>query len=678
MCGILGLLRADGAPIDSAWLLRAATAIRHRGPDDEGFLLADLAGQQLRVCGGPDSDAALNLPPVREAAGHFSLGLAHRRLSILDLSPAGHQPMGSADGRYWIVFNGEVYNYLELRAELSTAGYTFHTGTDTEVILAAYRHWGAACVTHFTGMWAFAIWDVAARTLFLARDPFGIKPLYYLNDGRRFAFASELKALLTLPDLSRRANPAVLYDYLIESVVDYGGETFFTEIKQLPAAHTLTVPVDNPGAAQVARYWGVAWGQNRDITCAEAAAHLRELFLKNIDLHLRSDVPVGMALSGGIDSSAIVTAVRHRCPTQEIHTFSYLADDPALSEEKWVNLVNEASGAVPHGTRLTPEEMVADLDALIAAQDIPFVSTSIYAQHRVFRLTHQAGIKVMLDGQGSDEYLAGYAHFVPFRMTSLLLQGKWGEANRFAKLMNRNPNYRGSRLKWSKIFKALPNGWRRFERGLRARLGAGIAPETLKGIYRLFGIKDGSLRAAWLNQRWFLKKGVLGWFEQGYPGGEAMKGHLCAQLTESCLPALLRYEDRNSMAYSIESRVPFLTTDIVEFVLSLPEDYILAPDGTSKAVFRQAMRGIVPDPILDRRDKIGFATPEQSWLGLVRPWVETVLAGDRAASIPALNKQGMLDEWQAVISGARPYHQNIWRWLNVIRWAELNEVTFDA
>jgi asparagine synthase (glutamine-hydrolysing) len=678
MCGILGLLQADGAPVDPAWLLRAATAIRHRGPDDEGFLLADLAGRHLRLCGGPDSDPALNLPPVQQAEGAYALGLAHRRLSILDLSPAGHQPMGSEDGRYWIVFNGEVYNYLELRAELADAGYAFHTGTDTEVILAAYRHWGAACVARFMGMWAFAIWDVDTRTLFLARDPFGIKPLYYVNDGRRFAFASELKSLLTLPGLSRRANPAALYDYLIEMVMDHGGDTFYAAINQLPAAHTLTVPVDAPEKAVLERYWSVRWGRNVDLSFDEAAAHLRGLFLKNIGLHLRSDVPVGMALSGGIDSSAIVSAVRHLNPAQEIHTFSYLADDPALTEEQWVTLVNNASGAVPHATRLTPQELVADLDTLIAAQDIPFGSTSIYAQHRVFRLTHDAGIKVMLDGQGADEYLAGYAHFVPFRMTSLMLQGRWGEAGRFARTMNRSPYYRGSKLKPTKIFKALPNGLRRLERDLRARMGCALDPEALKGIYKLFGVKDGSMRSAWLNQRWFLTHGVSGWFEQGYPGGEAMKGHMRAQLTESCLPGLLRYEDRNSMAYSIESRVPFLTTEIVEFVLSLPEDYILAPDGTSKAVFRQAMRGIVPDPILDRRDKIGFATPEQSLLELLRPWVESVLSSDRAAAIPALNMPGMLDEWQTVSSGARPYHQNIWRWLNVIRWAELNDVTFDA
>ncbi|HOF89267.1 MAG TPA: asparagine synthase (glutamine-hydrolyzing), partial [Armatimonadota bacterium] len=435
MCGILGVLQADGA-VDPGWLLRAATAMRHRGPDDEDDLLADLAGEHLRPCGGPDSDPALTLPPVREAAAAFPLGLAHRRLSILDLSPAGHQPMGAADGRYWIVFNGEVYNYLELRDELADAGHAFHTGTDTEVILAAYRHWGAACVARFTGMWAFAIWDVDARVLFLARDPFGIKPLYYLNDGRRFAFASELKALLTLPGLTRRANPTALYDYLTENVTDFGGETFYAEIRQLPAGHTLTVPVDAPERAVAAPYWAPRWGENRDITFDEAAAHLRDLFLRSVALHLRSDVPVGTALSGGIDSSAIVSAVRHLHPAQEIHTFSYLADDPALSEAQWVALANAHNGTVPHGVQVTPEELVADLDALIATQDVPFASTSIYAQHRVFRRAREAGITVMLDGQGSDEYLAGYANFVAYRMASLLLRGRWGEATRFAKTMN--------------------------------------------------------------------------------------------------------------------------------------------------------------------------------------------------------------------------------------------------
>ncbi len=418
------------------------------------------------------------------------------------------------------------------------------------------------------------------------------------------------------------------------------------------------------------------WGQNRDITFDEAAGYLRGLFLRNVELHLRSDVPVGTALSGGIDSSAIVSAVRHLYPAQEIHTFSYLADDPALTEERWVTLVNDHNGTVPHGVRVTPEEMVADLDALIATQDVPFASTSIYAQHRVFRLTREAGIKVMLDGQGSDEYLAGYANFVAYRMASLLLQGRWGEAKRFAKAMNASPYYTGSRLKMSTLGKTLPNGMRRLQADLRLRLGCLLASEGMSGLRRAIGRKGGSTRAVWLNQQWFLRQGVRGWYKRGYPGGEAMKGHMCSQLTEGSLPALLRYEDRNSMAHSIESRVPFLTTEIVEFVFSLPEEYILTEEGIGKAVFRQALRGIAPDPILDRRDKIGFATPERAWLHLVRPWVEGVLASERADDIPALNKQGMLDEWNGVISGARPYKQNLWHWLNVIRWAERYDVSF--
>lgn len=676
MCGILGLLRFDGAPVDPAWLLRAATAIRHRGPDDEGYLLSDFTGAHPHLCGGPDSDPALGLPSVCDAENAFPLALAHRRLSILDLSPAGHQPMGTADGRLWIVFNGEVYNYLELRGELTTAGHEFHTGTDTEVVLAAYRQWGAACVTRFLGMWAFAIWDVDARTLFLSRDPFGIKPLYYLRDATRFAFASELKALLTLPGLTRRADPTALYNYLTEGIIDGGERTFYAEIQQLPAAYSLTVALDAPDNGHPEPYWAPRWGVNRDITADEAADHLQMLFLKNIGLHLRSDVPVGMALSGGIDSSAIVSAVRHLYPAQEIHTFSYLADDPTLTEEHWIALVNAANATLPHGARVTPEEMVADLDRLIATQDVPFGSTSIYAQHRVFRLAREAGIKVMLDGQGSDEYLAGYANFVPYRMLSLLLRGQWDAANRFARTMNASPYYRGSRLKLGVLGKALPNGLRRLQADFSLRAGALLASDACAGLRQALGKKGGSTRASWLNPRWFLNQGVQGWYKPAYPGREAMKGHMCSQLAEGSLTALLRYEDRNSMAHSIESRVPFLTSEIVEFVFSLPEGYIIDDDGLGKAVFRRAMRGITPDPILDRRDKIGFATPEQAWLGHVRPWVEAVLAGERAAVIPALNKLGMLAEWESVLAGTRRYSTDIWRWLNVIRWAEIYDVTF--
>ena len=624
MCGIAGILGPVGsgtAPLRS---------LAHRGPDDSGWVA--------------------HSPHGIHAPSHSLL--LHRRLSILDLTAAGHQPMATADGAQTIVFNGEIYNYRELRDELARLGCVFHTQTDTEVLLQAYVTWGPACLRRLIGMFAFAIHDERRRMLFLARDFFGIKPLYYVQSGTGvFAFASEIKALVDWLPLKRSVNPQRLYEYLRFGRTDHHADTLWSEIRQMPSAHYLEVPFDRPNAGEPVRYWHLPTDEPLDISFDEAAQQVREKFLQNIRLHLRSDVPVGAALSGGIDSSAIVCAMRLVAPQAELHAISFIADDPAVSEEKWVDLVARHAGATVHKVYANPDTLRADFDHLIYTQDEPFGSTSMYAQYCVFRHARAQGIKVMLDGQGADEMLAGYHAFLPARLGSLVRQGRWIEACRFARRASQLPGMRGAMRLW------LQAG-----RLLLPSIGARMASRWL--------MPD------WLNARWFQDRDVSFASTTGVRQRDMMREELRQMVGATSLPMLLRFEDRNSMASSIESRLPFLTPDLAELLLRLPEEHILGWDGTSKNVFRHAMRGIVPDAILDRRDKIGFATPEHRWLKTMRPWVDETLASERARSIAALNLPAMQRDWEAVLAGRARFDFRIWRWVNLIRWSERFNVDF--
>lgn len=659
MCGIFGIWCYDTHALDISHIQQATSRLTHRGPDDEGYVLINTSTGTVQQCGGSDTTADLGLPPLTAFRDeHNDLAFGFRRLAILDLSPSGHQPMSYANGRYWIVFNGEIYNYLELKHELVQAGYTFQSHTDTEVLLAGYAHWGTQVLTRLVGMFAFAIFDTHRHHLFLARDFFGIKPLYYTWWRGGFAFASEIKALLHLPGVHRRVNPHQLYEYMRYGVTDHGSKraTLFADIEQMPLAHAaeLTSPLLHTRTITPTRYWSIDLRQRPVLSFDEAAEQVRALFLDAIRIHLRSDVPVGTALSGGIDSSSIVMAMRHiEGNDLDLHTFSYIADDPRLSEERWARLVGQEAGAVMHTVQPTADELVADLDHLIYVQDEPFSQTTMYAEYRIFRLAQQAGIKVMLNGQGADEFLAGYLFYLVARLTSLLRQMLWQEAGAFLHaIAGRSPKMNLSYL---------------------AQAGGLLLPAWAQPVARRLAGRE--LAPAWMNMAWFDRAGVVPAPLQQSQSREALQEQLCIATMETSLPRLLRYSDRNSMAFSIESRVPFLTPALVTFVLGLPERYIVSPQGTRKHIFRQAMRGLVPDAVLDRMDKVGFNTPDYAWLTTLRPWVEQVLQSERARSIPALHMQAVEHEWQDVLRGKHVGRHYIWwRWVNLIRWAEQYDV----
>lgn len=640
MCGIAGLVVPQPSVFDEALIRRLLTRLTHRGPDDQGILTLGPGGV---TCGRAWRGEAAQLI------------FLHRRLAILDVTEGGWQPMSTLDGRYAVVYNGELYNYVELREELRALGECFRSQSDTEVLLAAWARWGIEALSRFEGMFAFALLDRRARTVTLARDPFGIKPLYWGTWRGGLAFASEIKVLLELPGLSRAVDPERLWAYLRYGLTDHGEGTLFHAIHQVPAGHVATLAVDRPAAPEIRPYWQLEAHTPLDVSFEEAAATVRRLFLQNVRRQLRSDVPVGAALSGGLDSSAIVSAMRQEFgPDPALHTVSYLADDPALDEARWSTLVARHVGARAHPLRLSPEDIAADLDRLVDAQDEPFGSLSIYAQFRVFRQAREAGIRVMLDGQGADEMFAGYPQYLPAKVASCVRSGRWIGVARFLR--------RAGGL-W-------PGGtWSL----LAAGLGGLLPPRVQAPLRRVFSKE---LMPVWLRADWFADRGVTPTALCDGAEGTALRARLRHALQVSSLPMLLRYEDRNAMAHSIESRVPFLTTTLVEFVAALPESFLLADDATTKAVFRRAMEGLVPQAILDRRDKIAFTTPEAHWLrGPLRVLAETETRRATDLFAPAVEGAAVWVRVNDMLEGRRPIDATLWRLVNLGVWGRVCGVT---
>ena len=643
MCGIFGWIPSPRYERHDIHAIARAQceALHHRGPDDQGFIIFP-ADRSISPC--TEQSVPRQLP--------FRLLLGQTRHSILDLSPAGHQPMRTDDGRHTLVYNGEVYNYLELRKELEEEGARFHSATDSEVVLQALIHWGERALLRFTGMFALALYDAREDTLLLARDCFGIKPLYWSQGEYGFCFASELPALLQFPAMRRIADANAAYQFLCYGQYDCGPRTFVQGVNNLPGGHVLKISLPCTTGDQSPRcYWRPDISRTASVKFSDAAAHLRELFLRSVRLHLRSDVPLGVALSGGIDSSATTCAVRHLEPDAPLHTFSFIARGSAISEERWAGLVAQTTGAIRHSVEVSPSELARDIDPMLKALGEPFGSTSIYAQYRVFQLARQCGITVTLDGQGADELLAGYAGYPGERMATLLHAGHLIAAAHFFAAASGWPGRSPSYV---------------FQQTVRQCIPAWLMPLALRMVGR-------STAPDWLDMAALRACGVRPARDDTrkirFPSHQYLRQTLAYQLSWCGLPQLLRHGDRNAMAFSIESRVPFLTREIAEFCLSLPEEFLCDMHGRSKSVFREAMRGIVPDTILDRRDKIGFATPEYSWMTHLADWVEEVLADK--ISIPYLRLDVARREWRAVREGKRAYTASVWRWLCYTRWAQI-------
>jgi asparagine synthase (glutamine-hydrolysing) len=642
MCGIFGQFSnkfTQDIQEQNNRLKLAANSLYHRGPDDNGLETFKIKSEE---------DKFIKL-----------LSLGHTRLSIIELSKKGHQPMSSSDGRYVIVYNGEIYNYKELRNELKDLGHTFNTQSDTEVLIAAWSQWGPESLKKLIGMFAFAIYDQIDQTLTLVRDAFGIKPLFYRNNTDSIYFASELPALIKLIPEKLNINLQRSYDYLVHNNYDSNSETFFQEINHLLPAHFITFDLKNTSKSKSVCWWKPNITTNPNLSFEEAAQKLKTLFLDSVKLHLRSDVPLGVALSGGIDSSAIASVVRYLEPNITLNTFSYIASDNSISEEKWIDLINAKLNAKPHKIVIESKEIENDLDNLILKQGEPFGGTSIYAQYRLFKSIKKTGIKVILDGQGADEILAGYFGYPGQRLLSLVETKGWFAAHRFAKSWSRT-NKKSYLLAWMYF--------------ARLKLPDFFYQLFHNFLHKVFKKKIGkNFFPSWLNYN-YLSSYNIQFKEIRIPlkkenKGQRVKEALANALTNQGLSSLLRHADRNSMAFSIESRVPFLTIPLVEFLLSLPEQYLISDEGITKHIFRQAMRGIVPDEILDRKDKIGFTTPEDTWL--VDKSQTIIKYIKEAKEINFINKEKLLKEFAEILQEKKVLDARVWRWTNYFRWFSL-------
>ncbi len=630
MCGLFGSIGflPDVARID---------LVAHRGPDGRGW-------REFASPGG-------------------AVALGHRRLAIIDVSDAGLQPMAERSGRYHLVFNGEIYNYIELRDELRAMGEAFETETDSEVLLRAYMRWGEEALQRLRGMFAFLVWDDRDKVLFAARDRYGIKPLYIAANGRGVAFASEIKQLLDLAGGSRRVNLARAYDFLADGMSDHTAETLFEGILQVRGGEYAVVKADAAvlGRPIIRRWHEIAMPPAIVLSEKDAAERFRELLLDAVRLHLRADVPVGSCLSGGLDSSSIVCLMAGMLPADGpgLHTVSACYADKSVDEKPFMDAVIEKTGARAHFVFPRAEDVFQRAADITWYQDEPFGSTSIFAQWCVFETAKAAGIKVMLDGQGADETLAGYHGLFPTHLAEL---ARSMHLMKLARTMAERHAMHGQTL------------------GMQAAgLIYSLAPESVKRLVR--GARRDRLQHGWLSTD------ALASLERLPPALETAAASLgvktpddiasiCLVMAHSSnLPMLLHWEDRNSMAHGIEARVPFLDHPVVDFALGLGNQHKLVGADT-KRVLRRAMADILPPAVSARRDKLGFATPEAAWFRgplrqLVEDGVETTLR-----TLPGLlDPTGTRRFASQMLSGGAPLDFSLWRIISVGIWADRFNVT---
>ena len=640
MCGIAGLvgrLEPDAAAV----LTGMTTALRHRGPDDEGYLLATAGA--VRRYRGHDTVPGVSDPPLPASAPEGTrVAFGHRRLSIIDLSPGGHGPMGTRDGRLWITYNGEIFNYVELREQLRGRGHAFQTTSDTEVLLAAYAEWGEDALPHLNGMFAFALYDARDRSVLCVRDRFGVKPFHYRAEDGRFAFASEIKALFAHPRVACRPDEAAVCGFLVAGALDESDRTFFEGVRSLPGGHCLRV--DEEGRIAVRRWYELPSPPAHPGTAEE----FRGLLEDAVRVRLRSDVDVGTCLSGGLDSSSIVAlTARLRGPEAAgaHRSFSVVYPEPALDEGVHIAAVVASTGVRGERTTPTAAELARDLPALVSSQDEPFPSASVYSQWRVMRLASEAGVRVLLDGQGGDEVLAGYRyHLGPFLAETARTRG-WRAALRQIDRLHDTSRVARPLLAGLLAYHSLP-----VPEALRARavaryashrrLDAGVLDPDVRRPAGAAASRRHRPRATLLEER---REGLL----------------------RTSLPALLRYEDRSSMAFSVEARTPFLDFRLVERALALPSSDLVR-DGWTKAILRDAMTGILPECVRLRRDKLGFATPEARWLREIAPEVREWLGP--GARVVRFVRPDVLAAWRARSDEGLAARGGLWRVLSVELW----------
>jgi asparagine synthase (glutamine-hydrolysing) len=623
MCGIAGILHFDSsAKVDERRLRCMRNVLGHRGPDGQGMLIAGQAG------------------------------LAHRRLAIIDVG-GGRQPMASVDGTAWITFNGEIYNFRELRAELQGRGYLFNTQSDTEVILNAWQAFGEDCVDRLRGMFAFAIWDRRRRKLFLARDRLGIKPLYYAVENGELLFGSEIKALLAAGSIRPRFNRAVLPNFLATGF-NAGGETFFERVRKLLPGRTLSWSAADGFRGR--RYWRPPLTlDHSDLSLAQRARILRARLEESVACHLVSDVPVGLFLSGGIDSSGLA-ALMAPMAQYPVQSFSVGYEDNRFSEFSYARLAAETVGAEHHEVKVSAKDFFRVLPQLVWHEDEPIAFPSSVSLYFVSDLARRNGVKVVLSGEGADELFLGYNRY---RVTA------WNE--------------RLGRVYRATVPNSLRGGVRRLVGNLSGSLRRysrhsflAVAGDPRELFFENFSVFPAVLRRALLRDRALLEQRDPYAVElrcyREMPAG--MLERMAHADLQTYLVELLMKQDQMSMAASVESRVPFLDHQFVEFAAAMPGGYKLRGWRT-KAVLREALRDLVPRAILTR-PKMGFPTPVGRWLrGQFRPLLEELVAGPRTLERGLFAPDCVRRLVTEHASGAADHGDRLWLLLNLELWQRI-------
>ncbi|HGJ64476.1 TPA: asparagine synthase (glutamine-hydrolyzing) [bacterium] len=622
MCSIAGIIRYK-QEIDKNLLKQMNIVQRHRGPDDEGYFVDE------------------------------NVGLAHNRLSIIDLSPLGHQPMSNEDGTIWIVYNGEIYNYLEIIPDLKSKGHIFKSKTDTEVIIHAYEEYDIDCLQRLNGMFAFAIWDSRKKQLFCARDRFGIKPFYYYHNDDYFIFASEIKAILEDKKIQLSVNNQILYNFLRYGIINYNNETFYCNIMQLPSAHCLIL---RQNEISIEKYWDIEpENELNDKSDEFYAEKFHELFEDSIRIHLRSDVPIGTCLSGGIDSSSIVCVANDLLfPEKNLKesikdhqkTFSSCFEDLRFDERKYINKVIEKTGAETNFIFPSSKDLIKDIDKIIWYQDQPFNSISIFAQWNVMKLASESGVIVLLDGQGADELLAGYPPYFGANFEELARKMALCSLLKERVLYAQNRGYSFLKSIFFALAGSISQIWKNSNKNdmisFQSELPEALSNEGCEALGNLY--KPKYFKDILKNRLYY----------------DCIKGYR--------LSSLLRYEDRNSMAFSLESRVPFLDYRLVEYVFSLP-DRCRINKGWTKAVLRNAMKGILPEEIRMRKDKMGFVTPQDVWMrGELKFWINDIFYSKSFKERPYFNYEIVHQYWHLYCNNKMNIGSVIWRWLCAELW----------
>ena len=610
MCGITGIISRKTAHVDQEELKTMMAAMKHRGPDDEGLFVEK------------------------------NLGLGFVRLSIIDLSTAGHQPMFTPDERYVLIFNGEIFNYIELRKELIAKGHSFRSKTDSEVLLRAYIEWGEDMLPRLNGMWAFAIYDREEKTFFASRDRYGIKPFYYCIEEERILFGSELPCILEVLKRKPTADDTAVFDFLTFNRTDQSDGTFFREIKKLNHGHYVKlrlVPEELESANPFRpRRW---YDLKKELKSPFRNAHeFGEMFSSSIGLRLRSDVPVGVCLSGGLDSSSIVSVLLKDFDKRDLNTFSAVYGSGKYGDEsKFINLYKTD---LQNMFFTIPDEhtLMADIEPFVKAHAEPIPNTGPYAQYKVMELAKEH-VTVTLDGQGADEELAGYHYFFGFYFKNLLLKGRAGRL--LPELIHYYRNHSSTYGLKSFLFLLLP-------KNMRTRLRAMDKGYLHPDFYEL-------------NSR---NTSVAGELYSANTLQEALINHF-----EYKLEHLLKWEDRNSMFFSLEARVPFLDYRLVERTLSLPEDLIINK-GMTKHVLREAMKGILPNAIRMRRDKIGFGTPQDEWYRteIFQKYIWDLIRSDSFASRNVIDAPKTHEMYRKHLEKKGNYAKEIWKWIHLENW----------